>query len=137
LNSARLFGVDRMLFASDFPFDPDPQVYSALHSRFADYDEANPFLNPTAFRDDDVDAALDLGRRSLDEAERVDAYHEIQQRLIDDPPYVMLAFLDHTYVMTADDGWAGTMQIVEPHAHGVVWGPWWNLRDWRRTEPAE
>ncbi|NDL59992.1 ABC transporter substrate-binding protein [Phytoactinopolyspora mesophila] len=123
-----------VLGGGDFPFDPDPQVYNALHSQFADYDDANPFLNPTAFRDDDVDAALDLGRRSLDEEERVQAYHEIQQRLVDDPPYVMLAFLDHTYVMKADDRWTGTTQIVEPHAHGVEWGPWWNIREWRRSE---
>jgi peptide/nickel transport system substrate-binding protein len=122
-----------VLGGGDFPFDPDPQVYTSLHSRFADYDENNPFLNPTAYRNDAVDAALDAGRSSLDESERIQAYRVVQQELIEDPPYVMLAFLDHTYVMR-DDEWTGTAAIVEPHSHGVAWGPWWNVRDWARDK---
>nr|WP_174257776.1 ABC transporter substrate-binding protein [Phytoactinopolyspora alkaliphila] len=136
-----LEGVDRPAFrpripedagvlgGGDFPFDPDPQVYTSLHSRFADYDANNPFLNPTAYRNDAVDAALDAGRGSLDDDERVAAYRTIQRELIENPPYVMLAFLDHTYVVRGDD-WTGSAAVVEPHAHGVAWGPWWNLHEW-------
>ncbi|WP_211658188.1 ABC transporter substrate-binding protein [Phytoactinopolyspora halophila] len=122
-----------MLGGGEFPFDPDPQVYTALHSQYADYDETNPFLNPSAYRNDAVDDALDRGRNSVDDERRVESYREVQQEYVDDPAYVMLAFLDHTYVMR-DRGWAGMRPIVEPHAHGVSWGPWWNVADWHADD---
>lgn len=121
-----------VLGGGDFPFDPDPQLYSSLHSEFAAYDENNPFLNPSEYRNEAVDAALERGRSSLDTAERVTAYREVQQQLIEKPPFVMLAFLEHTYVMKADDAWSGSVPIIEPHAHGVAWGPWWNVHSWER-----
>jgi peptide/nickel transport system substrate-binding protein len=43
----------------------------------------------------------------------------------------MLVFLDHTYV-SRDTEFTGSTPILEPHSHGVGWGPWWNLRDWTR-----
>ena len=45
---------------------------------------------------------------------------------------VFLAFLHHTYAMR-DTGWSSSSPILEPHSHGVAWGPWWNLPGWRRS----
>ncbi|EOM74954.1 ABC transporter substrate-binding protein [Rhodococcus rhodnii] len=120
-----------MLGGGDLPYDPDTQAYATLHSSYnapgvgGAYDNASGYVNP------EVDAALDAGRRSLDPAERDAAYREVQRAYVTDPGYVMLVFLDHTYVRTASD-WAGIEPILEPHSHGVDWGPWWNLREWRR-----
>ncbi|MGA3541672.1 ABC transporter substrate-binding protein [Micromonosporaceae bacterium DT194] len=115
----------------DNPYDPDTQLYPTLHSRYADHDAANPFRNPSGHRDAEVDAALDAGRRTTDEAARQEAYRTVQAEYAADPSHVMLVFLHHTYVMK-DGGWTGTTPVLEPHAHGVTWGPWWNIEDWTR-----
>lgn len=119
-----------VLGGGDNPYDPDTQAYAALHSSYAQYDASNPFRNPSAYRNPAVDAALDAGRRSIDPAQRVTAYQDLQTSLTEAPSNVMLAFLDHTYVMK-DGSWTGTRPVLEPHSHGVSWGPWWNLRDWK------
>ncbi|MEV0730100.1 ABC transporter substrate-binding protein [Polymorphospora sp. NPDC050346] len=119
-----------LLGGGDNPYDPDTQVYATLHSSYAQYDANNPFRNPGAYRNEAVDAALDAGRRSVDPAERTRAYQDMQAELIKAPSNVMLAYLDHTYVMK-DGDWTGTRPVLEPHSHGVSWGPWWNLRDWK------
>ena len=46
-----------------------------------------------------------------------------------DPNGVYLAFLEHTYVHDAHGYSTGNL-VVEPHAHGVAWGPWWNVGAW-------
>jgi peptide/nickel transport system substrate-binding protein len=121
-----------VLGGGDNPYDPDTQLYSALHSSYADHDANNPFANPSGYRNPTVDAALDTGRRSLDPEARVAAYREVQRAYVADPAYVMLVFLDHTYVMKESD-WTGTTPVLEPHSHGASWGPWWNLKDWKST----
>ncbi|BCJ63510.1 ABC transporter substrate-binding protein [Polymorphospora rubra] len=120
-----------LLGGGDNPYDPDTQVYALLHSTYAQYDANNPFRNPGAYRNDAVDAALDLGRRSIDPAERTRAYQDLQAELIKAPSAVMLAFLDHAYVVKTDGAFTGTVPVLEPHAHGTSWGPWWNVRDWK------
>lgn len=120
-----------LLGGGDVPYDPDTQLYAALHSSFTADGVGGPFDNPSDYRNPTVDAALDRARRSTDQAERVADYREVQRQLVADPPAVVLVFLEHVYVMK-DDGWTGTEPVLEPHSHGVSWGPWWNLRDWRR-----
>ncbi|SNT48740.1 ABC transporter substrate-binding protein [Rhodococcoides kyotonense] len=113
------------------PYDPDTQAYNALDSEFLKpgvgslYDNASDYSNPA------VDAALETGRRSLDPAERDAAYRAMQRSYVDDPGYVYLVFLDHTYV-SKDSEWTQSGPILEPHAHGVTWGPWWSLQTWTR-----
>ncbi|TFV44628.1 ABC transporter substrate-binding protein [Blastococcus sp. TF02A_35] len=119
-----------LLGGGDVPYDPDTQLYNGLHSVYTREGVGGPFDNPSDHVDPAVDAALDAGRRSLDPQERVAAYRTVQQRFVADPPAVMLAFLEHVYVMR-DAGWAGQEPVLEPHSHGVSWGPWWNLREWR------
>ncbi|WP_430334715.1 ABC transporter substrate-binding protein [Rhodococcus sp. ACT016] len=120
-----------LLGGGDLPYDPDTQLYSTLHSSYAQpgvgsgYDNASGYVNP------EIDRALDDARRSIDPAGRAADYRAVQTGYVADPGYVMLVFLDHTYVMR-DGGWTGSTPILEPHSHGVAWGPWWNLRDWAR-----
>ncbi|MGI9062357.1 MAG: ABC transporter substrate-binding protein [Pseudonocardiaceae bacterium] len=117
-------GADALVLGGGTPFDPDLVSYQLLHSSFA----ADGFNNPGSYANPEVDAALDVARRSTDEAERVDAYQRFQHAYVADPAMVFLTFLEHTYVVR--DGWQGYQRIVDPHAHGVTWGPWWNLQDW-------
>ncbi|MGY1840363.1 MULTISPECIES: ABC transporter substrate-binding protein [unclassified Modestobacter] len=120
-----------LLGGGDVPYDPDTQLYNALHSSFTADGVGGPFDNPSDYRNPTVDAALDEARRSTDDAVRVDAYREVQRQLVADPPAVVLVFLEHVYVVR-DGGWTGTEPVLEPHSHGVSWGPWWNLAEWRR-----
>ncbi|MBL1073658.1 ABC transporter substrate-binding protein [Nocardia sp. 2] len=120
-----------LLGGGDEPYDPDTQAYKTLHSSYlrpevgSVYDNASRHANPA------FDALLDKARRSTDPAERAAAYREVQTAYIGDPGYVFLVFLDHTYV-AKDSGWTMSGPVLEPHAHGVTWGPWWSLQTWTR-----
>jgi peptide/nickel transport system substrate-binding protein len=107
------------------PYDPDTASYTLLHSRYA----GQPgYVNMTLYRNADVDAALDTGRRSLDPAARKQAYTDFQKAYVADPAWAFLVFLDHTYVVR--DRWDGQAEQVEPHDHGLVHAVWWNLERW-------
>jgi len=114
------------LWGGGDPFDPDSATYSLLHSKFAD---AGGYVNMTRYRDTAVDTALDQGRRSGDLAGRQQAYRDFQTAFVADPGWAFLVFLDHTYVVK--DGWTGMQDMVEPHDHGFIHGPWWNIEDWK------
>lgn len=108
------------------PYDVDSASYSLLHSRFAD---TGGYVNMTRYRNPAVDAALDAGRRAGTMPERTRAYREFQRSFVADPGWAFLVFLDHTYVVR--DGWTGIDPMVEPHDHGFVHGPWWNIETWK------
>ena len=122
-----------LLGGGDVPYDPDTQLYAGLHSVYTQEGVGGPFDNPSDLVDPVIDAALDAGRRSLDPAVRTEAYRTVQRQYVAAPPAVMLVFLEHVYVMR-DGDWTGTEPVLEPHSHGVSWGPWWNLPDWRSAE---
>lgn len=122
-------GTDAVVFGGgDRPYDPDTQMYTALHSRYAADGVGGIYDNVGGYHNETVDEALDQGRRALDPATRTEAYRTVQTAYVDDPAMVTLAFLDHTYVMA--EGWPEPTPILEPHTHGVSWGPWWDLEDW-------
>ncbi|MEU7632185.1 ABC transporter substrate-binding protein [Nocardia sp. NPDC049220] len=113
------------------PYDPDTQAYKTLHSSYLNptvgsgYDNASRSANPT------FDMLLDRARRAIDPGERAAAYRDLQTAYIAEPSYVFLAFLDHVYV-ARDTGWVMSGPVLEPHSHGVAWGPWWSLHTWTR-----
>ncbi|MBQ1081884.1 ABC transporter substrate-binding protein [Nocardiopsis sp. B62] len=121
-------GAGILLGGGDKPYDLDTQVYATLHTREAD---TPTYENPGDFAIPGVDEDLEEARRTLDPDERVEAYHRVQQAYVENPTYVFMAFVDHTYV-AAEDEWDRGPLVLEPHAHGVSWGPWWNLAEWRR-----
>ena len=114
------------------PYDPDPQIYSTLHSSYAQAGIGSPYDNASGYVNPAVDAALDAARRTTDLDERAAQYRSIQSAYVADPGYVMLVFLDHTYV-SRNTEYTGSTPILEPHSHGASWGPWWNLREWTRS----
>jgi len=113
------------LWGGGDPYDPDTASYSLLHSRFAD---AGGYVNMTGYDNPAVDAALDAGRTSADPAVRSQAYREFQRAFVTDPGWAFLVFLNHTYVLRGEYG--GLRPQVEPHDHGLIHGPWWNLEEW-------
>ncbi len=117
-------GQDAVVLAGGRPFDPDLTAYPLLHSSYA----ANGYNNPGSYANPEVDAALDAGRHTTDPGQRAVAYKQFQRAYTADPGMVFLAFLDHTYVLR--DRWQGYQEVVDPHTHGLTWGPWWNLPSW-------
>lgn len=117
-----------LLAGGDKPYSIDTQVFGTLHSQVPG---SSPWDNPGGYSTPALDAALEAGRRTADEQSRIQAYRTVQEEYLKNPSYVFLAFLDHTYTSTAKD--AGVNRgplVVEPHAHGVDWGPWWSVESW-------
>nr|WP_246330895.1 ABC transporter substrate-binding protein [Saccharopolyspora hordei] len=119
-------GHEGIVLGGGNPIDPDPQVYTSLHSSVIG---TGTYNNPGRYRNAEVDAALDRARQELDPAERAELYRQAQRAYVADPGLVYLAFIDHSYVMR-EGRWTGYQPPVEPHTHGTTWGPWWNVEDW-------
>lgn len=108
------------------PYSIDSQVYDTLHTRVPD---SSPYSNPGDFTAPGLDETLDAARESAPGPENDERYRRIQQIYVKQPSYVFLAFLHHTYA-SRGAGWKHDAPILEPHSHGVTWGPWWNLPSW-------
>lgn len=117
-----------LLGGGETPYSIDSQVYDTLHTRVPD---SSPYSNPGNFTADGLDRLLEHARELPAGAEKENLYREIQSSYISEPSYVFLAFLDHTYA-SRDLGWNQAAPILEPHSHGVTWGPWWRLAAWTR-----
>ncbi len=117
-----------LLGGGDKPYSIDTQVHAALHTPMAG---TSVWDNPGRFGTPALDAALNQARRTADGPTRTALYRAVQAEYLTDPSYVMLVFVDHTYVVR-DGGWQRGPLTIEPHAHGVAWGPWWNLAAWTR-----
>ncbi|WP_432557382.1 ABC transporter substrate-binding protein [Granulicoccus sp. GXG6511] len=125
---ARVNDVGILLGGGDKPYSLDTQVYATLHTPVSG---TSMWDNPGRFGTPARDAALDEARRTADDATRAELYRRVQADYLSDPSYVFLAFVQHTYVVR-DSDWNRTPVTIEPHAHGVNWGPWWNLATWER-----
>ncbi|MEU5692565.1 ABC transporter substrate-binding protein [Actinosynnema sp. NPDC020468] len=111
-------GVDALLYGGGNPYDPDLSLYAALHTG-----------NPFGYSNAAVDAALDAGRDLTDPGQRAVAYKRLQRAWVTGPGMVVLAAVQHTYVLR--DNWTGYQEVVDPDVHGPLsWGPWWNLEKW-------
>jgi peptide/nickel transport system substrate-binding protein len=125
----RLGEVAVLLGGGENPYTVDTQAYRTLHSPTA---ASGPLDNPGGYGDPRVDAALDAARATPDPAERDQFYRDAQRDYADSPGHVFLTTLEHTYVLR-DTGHARPAPILEPHTHGVTWGPWWSLSEWTRA----
>lgn len=121
-----------VLGGGDLPYDPDAQVYRQVASEFAGHDPDDAYSNPSGYADDEVDRLLAAAREEADPEARATLYRDLQDRLVENPPLVVLMSLDHTYVARGLDDWVGLAPVMEPHEHGVAWGPWWNVGSWSR-----
>lgn len=121
-----------VLGGGDMPYDPDTQAYRQLHSNFAVFDENDAYSNPSGYADPEVDHLLEAARTEADTGTRAALYRELQGRLVHNPPMVTVFALEHTYVARGLDAWDGIEHVMEPHSHGVAWGPWFNVQEWTR-----
>ena len=110
------------------PYSIDSQVYDTLHTRVPD---SSPYSNPGDFTAPGLDDLLNRARLSPPGAAKDELYRSIQSGYAAEPSQVFLVFLDHAYAYR-DLGWQQSAPILEPHSHGVGWGPWWNLAAWKR-----
>ncbi|HEY9311865.1 ABC transporter substrate-binding protein [Williamsia sp.] len=124
----RLEGSAVLLGGGETPYSIDSQVYNTLHTRVPD---SSPYANPGNFTAPGLDQLLEQARASATTPENNARYREIQAIYMAQPSSVFLAFLDHTYAYR-DLGWEQTAPILEPHSHGVTWGPWWHIAAWQR-----
>ncbi|GAB3235547.1 ABC transporter substrate-binding protein [Mycolicibacterium hippocampi] len=117
-----------VLAGGSTPYSIDSQVYDTLHTRQPD---SSPYSNPGNFTAPGLDELLEQAGQLASGPEKDDLYRQIQATYAAEPSHVFLAFLDHTYAYR-DRGWKQSAPILEPHSHGVSWGPWWDLGAWRR-----
>ena len=117
-----------LLGGGDTPYSIDSQVYDTLHTRTA---QSSPYANAGNFTAPGLDRLLDESRASAAGPENDARYMRIQTVYKQQPLAVLLTFLHHTYAVR-DTGWKGASPIMEPHSHGVAWGPWWDLTKWER-----
>ncbi|WP_168703935.1 ABC transporter substrate-binding protein [Gordonia paraffinivorans] len=115
-----------LLGGGEMPYSIDSQVYDALHTRVPG---SSPYSNPGDFTAPGLDEMLDAARESAPGPRNDERYRRIQQIYSAEPSQVFLAFVHHTYVARSA-GWTHDAPILEPHSHGVIWGPWWNLPSW-------
>ncbi|MGU3501300.1 ABC transporter substrate-binding protein [Mycobacterium sp. C31M] len=110
------------------PYSIDQQVYDTLHTRVP---ESSPYSNPGNFTAPGLDELLEQAAAAPTGAQKDDLYRQIQSTYLAEPSHVFLVFLDHAYGYR-DLGWKQSAPILEPHSHGVGWGPWWNLASWKK-----
>ncbi len=113
------------------PYTVDTQLYPKFHSRYAEpgvgskWDNASDYVNP------EVDRTLEAARVERDPAERARLYREFQAAYHAAPAMLALVSENHVYVVR-DNGWRFGTTALEPHTHGVAWGPWYSLARWTR-----
>lgn len=120
---------DAVVYAGgEQPYDVDHQLRAPLHTRT---DSSGAFDNPADVAVPGVDSVLDRAAAESD-AGRSDAlYRQAQELYVKQPSWLVLGFLDHTYI-DKSQGWTAPAAAFEPHAHGSEWGPWWDLAAWKR-----
>lgn len=79
----------------------------------------------------EVDRVLDAARVERDPVKRAQLYRDFQAVYHAAPAMLALVSENHVYVLR-DNGWRVGPTALEPHAHGVAWGPWYSLARWTR-----
>ncbi len=114
-------------FGYGTPYDPDIELYTLFHSKFATADE-DAFTNYPRTTNPAIDAALDAERSKLDRDARKRDFVRLQEELAKDASWLWLVRLRHVVVISKRV--EGIDPQVEPHAHGFSRGTSWNLEDW-------
>ncbi|WP_231445043.1 ABC transporter substrate-binding protein [Brevibacterium zhoupengii] len=111
------------------PYNIDHQIRAALHTHT---NTSGVFDNPSDVAVPGADELLDHAAKETDETKANADYRRVQELYMDEPSYLIVAFLEHTYVADTD-GWDVPDTTFEPHVHGSDWGPWWNLAEWTKS----
>lgn len=120
--------VAAMFGGGDYPYSVDTQLYATLHTPGP---RASIFDNPTRQSVPGADVLLDSARITPEANARTAIYRQVVEAYVREPSYLMIAFMRHAYV-TKTNSYQGQELALEPHEHGVGWGPWWNLAQWHK-----
>jgi len=85
-----------VIFYQDNPWTPDPGYAMIL------YFDSKSFVNYSNFKNDEVDKLLYQIARSSDEAERVKMSQRAQEIVIDEAPWVFIAYPNYHWARKAD-----------------------------------
>ena len=114
----RAFNLQTFLIGDAAPYDPDNGTYDLVVTGASG--------NYTHYSDQAVDRWLTAARRSYDKAKRQEAYKEFQREWADRPAFIMIAYLDGSYVSSSKVTGLDTSHVLGHHAAGVMW----NIEDW-------
>src|SRR5438105_59971 len=76
-----------MLFRYAGGPDPDKNVYQFFHSKGG--------LNIVQFNDPEMDKLLEAGRATVDRADRLNIYRQVNNKLAKDLPYLFLTYFEN------------------------------------------
>lgn len=124
----KLKEVAALLGGGSSPYDPDLMAYELLHTRT---ENTSDYSNPGNYGSQELDDLLDQARGELDQDRRNELYRKVQELHAKNPSAVFLASIDHVYLQHSNKWNKGSL-VLEPHIHGTTWGPWWDLRSWKR-----
>ncbi len=110
------------LLGGGLPGDPDDDLYAFFSSHLGEDGS-----NYSGYANSHVDDLLDRGRDTLDPIARVAIYQQLQDALIEDPPYDYLVYLKHIFGVRK--GVSGFVHRI--FGHGT--SPLWNIEDWAVT----
>jgi ABC-type transport system substrate-binding protein len=79
--------------------DPDMNVYQFFHSKSS--------TNRVNYKNPEMDKLLEAGRRTIDPKARLDIYHQVNNILARDVPYLLLTYFDN-------------YSLVSPKVHGIT-----------------
>lgn len=108
-------------------FDPELDFADLYASRFARDDE--PFSNPAAVRDREIDRSIAGGASTLDRAKRIPPYHRLQRELLDNGGWHYLVRVTREYPVSRE--LQGVIPLRrEGHLHGFSRAMLANVEDW-------
>lgn len=120
-----------MLGGGGIPYSVDGQIYHILHSKYAEPGVGAKWDNGSDYRNPVIDRLLDEARAEPDIHKQAALYRQVQKEYHAKPAMLQLAYVDHVYVKR-EQGFKGDDSILEPHTHGVGFGPWYAIEDWKR-----
>lgn len=120
-----------MLGGGGIPYSVDGQIYRILHSSYAEPEVGAKWDNGSDYRNAEIDRLLDEARTELENGKRAELYRHVQKEYRAKPAMLQLVYVNHVYVKR-NQGFKGDESILEPHTHGVNFGPWYALENWRK-----
>lgn len=120
-----------MLGGGGIPYSVDGQIYRILHSSYAEPGAGAKWDNGSDYRNAEIDRLLDEARSEPDNGKRAKLYRLVQKEYRAKPAMLQLVYVNHVYVKR-NQGFKGDEAILEPHTHGVNFGPWYAIENWRK-----
>lgn len=110
------------------PYDLTIMAYEYLHTRTP---ATGKWANPGNHGSKKLDDLLDQARGETDSSKRAQLWRRAQAEYDESPSALVLANVDHVYI-SKRNSWKKPDLLLEPHIHGVSWGPWWRLSEWKK-----